>query len=175
MEKEIWKPIKDFEDCYEVSNLGRVRGLTRYVAHSRGGTQILHGRILRPRIGKTNKYNLVTLNKKGKGKSISIHILVAAHFIGKRPKGLVIDHKDHDVNNNKADNLRYCTQRENLYDRSIISKTGYVGVHMNPPNYVKRYRARIRIGKKLIELGSYSTAKEAGQAYINAKNKLEKK
>ena len=27
MEEEIWKPIKDFEGYYEVSNIGRVRSL----------------------------------------------------------------------------------------------------------------------------------------------------
>ena len=27
MEEEIWKPIKDYEGLYEVSNLGRVKSL----------------------------------------------------------------------------------------------------------------------------------------------------
>ena len=28
---EIWKPIKNYENLYEVSNLGRIRSLDRYV------------------------------------------------------------------------------------------------------------------------------------------------
>lgn len=171
---EIWKPVKGYEDCYEVSNLGRVKSLTRYVAHSRGGEQILRGRILKPSLCKKGHYFSVALRKGGDSKTQYIHFLVAKHFIGKRPKGLVIDHKDNNSKNNKDKNLRYCTQRENLSSRSKISVTGYVGVSMNPPNYQNRYRARIRIDKKLKDLGSFFTAKEAGQAYINAKNKLEK-
>ena len=30
---EIWKPIKNYEGLYEVSNIGRVRSLTRYVTN----------------------------------------------------------------------------------------------------------------------------------------------
>ena len=29
MEEEIWKPIKDYEGLYEVSNMGRVRSLDK--------------------------------------------------------------------------------------------------------------------------------------------------
>ena len=29
--EEIWKPIKNYEGLYEVSNLGRIKGVTRYV------------------------------------------------------------------------------------------------------------------------------------------------
>lgn len=87
---------------------------------------------------------------------------------------MVIDHRNHNLADNRASNLRYCTQRENLNNRSLVSKAGYVGVHINPPNYKNRYRARIRVKGKMKELGSFFTAEEAGQAYINAKNKLEK-
>lgn len=31
MEKEIWKPVKGFENIYEVSNLGRVKSLARTI------------------------------------------------------------------------------------------------------------------------------------------------
>ena len=36
MEEEIWKPIKDFEGYYEVSNIGRVRSLDREIYNSLG-------------------------------------------------------------------------------------------------------------------------------------------
>lgn len=28
---EVWKPIKNYEDCYEVSNFGNVRSLNRKI------------------------------------------------------------------------------------------------------------------------------------------------
>jgi hypothetical protein len=170
---EIWKDVKGYEGSYQVSNKGNVKSLTRYVKHSRGGTQILKGRILKKRSGKNNKYLSVSLLKNGKNKTFYIHFLVAEAFIGERPENKVIDHIDNNIENNKVENLRYCTQRENIASRSKISSTGYVGVHFNPPNYKKRFRARIRVNNKMKELGSFDTAKEAGQAYINAKNKIE--
>lgn len=30
---EIWKPVRKFENLYEVSNIGRVRSLDRYVTN----------------------------------------------------------------------------------------------------------------------------------------------
>ena len=43
-----------------------------------------------------------------------IHKLVAEYFIGERPEGYEIDHIDGNYLNNRADNLRYVTRRENL-------------------------------------------------------------
>ena len=40
--------------------------------------------------------------------------MVAEYFIGPRPEGYVIDHIDGNYLNNKADNLRYVTQKENM-------------------------------------------------------------
>jgi len=171
---ETWEDIIGYEGSYQVSNKGRVKSLKRYVKHSKGGKQILNERILKGRSGNKNKYITVSLVKDAKGKSYSIHSLVSEAFMGyKKPKGFVVDHINKDLKNNNIENLRYCTQRENLNNRSLVSNTGYVGVSINPPNYKKRYRARIRINEKMKELGSFETAKQAGQAYIKEKNKIE--
>ena len=46
--KEIWKPIKGYEDCYEVSNLGNIRSLTRLVYYSNGHYQTKKGQNIKP-------------------------------------------------------------------------------------------------------------------------------
>jgi len=51
--------------------------------------------------------------KKKKAKNYSIHFIVARTFIGKRLKGLVIDHKDGNKFNNYFKNLEYITYSEN--------------------------------------------------------------
>ena len=59
------------------------------------------------------KYKSVSLQ----GKTYSIHSLVATHFIGPRPDGLVVCHNDGDCLNNHVSNLRYDTQANNNKDK----------------------------------------------------------
>lgn len=46
------------------------------------------------------------------------------------------------------------------------------GVSINPPNYKKRYRARIRIDGKNKDLGSFITEQKAKDAYLTALNNI---
>jgi hypothetical protein len=97
--KEIWKPVVGYEGFYEISNLGRVKSLSRFVNRSRGGKQLKKERILIPSIG---RYLKVSLSKRGIIKNERVHKLVATSFIGPRPNGMVIDH----INNIQHDTLR---------------------------------------------------------------------
>ena len=47
---EQWKPVRGYEGQYEVSNLGRVRGIDRVVRGRENSTRNIKGRILTPRI-----------------------------------------------------------------------------------------------------------------------------
>lgn len=46
--QEIWKDIKNHENRYQISSLGRVRSLTRYV-NNHTGKLLVKGRILKQR------------------------------------------------------------------------------------------------------------------------------
>ena len=48
-----------------------------------------------------------------KHQTIKVHKIVAHCFIGLRPDGLVIDHKDRNRGNNHEDNLHYVTVSDN--------------------------------------------------------------
>jgi hypothetical protein len=112
---EIWKDIPDYEGYYQVSNLGRVRSCDRVVSGSRKGTPCdvkRKGRTLKPNFKRG--YLGVSLFSDGCAKTYTVHRLVAQAFIGDRPLGFVINHKDGDRQNNAADNLEYCTQQENV-------------------------------------------------------------
>ena len=102
---EKWLPVAGYEGLYEVSNCGRVRSLGR-PRHP--------GKVLSP-FPKANNYLCVSLLKDKKREQAYIAHLVAAAFIGPRPGGLTIDHKDGDKKNNCAWNLRYITQWENSH------------------------------------------------------------
>ncbi len=94
--QEIWKPIKDYEGLYEVSNLGRVKGLKR-------------DHILKSHIQNTRgyKYYVVGLCKNGKLTCYLVHRLVAETFIP-NPRSLTkVKHLDENSLNNVFYNLQW--------------------------------------------------------------------
>jgi len=166
-----WKDIPGMEGCYMASDDGQIRSTDRMVNRSTGGQQVSKGRVLKQYRNKSG-YNTVALSINGSPKTQYVHRLIAITFLGKSDG--VVDHLNHNKSDNRLVNLRYCTQRENLMNISNKSKSGYTGVYINPPSYKRRYRARIKVNGKLVELGSYNTGFEAHRAYLKYKlsNKL---
>lgn len=111
-EIEIWKPVVGFEGSYEVSNLGRVRSVDRFITNSLGRTYFSKGVILKWVLDKGG-YPMVGLSLHNKYYSRKIHRLVAEAFI-ENPYNLPsINHKDEDKTNNKVENLEFCTVKYN--------------------------------------------------------------
>lgn len=103
MQEEIWVPVVGYEGCYEVSNLGRVRGLYNRV----------YGRILSPAC--SNKgYRYVCLYKNKKSKNIKVYRLVATAFLPNPLNLPEVDHIDGSRDNDIAINLRWVTHQENI-------------------------------------------------------------
>src|SRR5699024_1219013 len=110
---EIWKDIPDYEEYYQVSNMGRVRSKDRYIYLKQNGDNILKkGRIL-----KTNKvsfdYLQVSLYKDKKRRSFYVSNLVMLAFVGEKPKGYEVNHINENKDDNRLDNLEYLTSKEN--------------------------------------------------------------
>ena len=104
--KEIWKDIQDYEGLYKVSNLGRIKSLPR------NGT-INQDRILK-QTKDNNGYLIVGLHKNNTVKKTSVHRIVAKAFIKNVENYDVINHKDGNKQNNRVDNLEWCTQKYNV-------------------------------------------------------------
>lgn len=104
-----------YEDSYEVSDHGRVRGVERLVKSSRGYRKLPRA-LLFGFYNKKTKYHCVSLSRNGKRKVVAIHALVAAVFIGPRPDGLEVRHLDGYSLNNYRSNLEYGTPSQNRYD-----------------------------------------------------------
>ena len=121
---EIWIPAYNYQEKYEVSNLGKVRKSStkrELVGHiSKGG------------------YRRVSLSKNSKNINISIHRLVLQSFIGDKPN-LVVNHKNGIKTDNRLENLEWCTISENTqhsFDnkmqvnaKGIFSKTAKIWMH----------------------------------------------
>lgn len=89
--------------------------------------------------------------------------------IMKTPKGLVVDHINHDTLDNRKENLRNVTQRQNTMNSKPRknNKVGLKGVFIDRG----RFRAQITLSGKNVYLGWYKTKEEAAQARKKAENK----
>ena len=113
--KEIWRGIVteygDYRELYEVSNFGRVRSLDRMCWN--GNSWFLKkGRLLKL-LKDSNGYFYVNLSKDGVNKHASVHRLVALAFIPNLNNLPQVNHKDENKENNRIDNLEWCTHEYN--------------------------------------------------------------
>ena len=106
---EIWKPIPSLPE-YEASSLGRVRCVPFQMKMPNGGFTTRGGK---PTFGgwrkDSNRYCITF-----RGKNYKIARLVCEAFSGPCPEGYVCMHLDEDSRNNRANNLAWGTQKENL-------------------------------------------------------------
>lgn len=111
MNDEIWANIPGYEGYYMVSNLGRVKSLARKTNNQYCKTD----RILVPGwIRKKNSYKFVCLTKNGTCKKALVHRLVAEAFIPNPDNLPQVNHKDCNPENNRADNLEWCSSKYNV-------------------------------------------------------------
>ena len=98
---EEWKDIEGYEGLYQVSNLGNVRSLW-----------FEKERLLK--LYKDMKgYYRITLCKNGRQQNRSVHRLVAEAFIPNIDNKPSIDHINTIKNDNRVENLRWVTNKEN--------------------------------------------------------------
>lgn len=107
MEKEVWKPVKEYEGLYEVSSFGRIKSFYGYYS---GG----YGRILKPILNKKDPdYYRIGLNKNGIATKLLVHRIVACNFI-ENPLNLpCVNHKNFNRLDNSVKNLEWVTYQEN--------------------------------------------------------------
>ncbi len=116
METEVWKAVVGYDGFYEVSNIGRVRGLDR-ITKGRGDSERLKkGAYLS--LNKRGGYTLAPLWRDGKCTIVGVHRLVAIAFIGNPNNKPQVNHLNSIRNDNRTANLEWCTCSENLIHAS---------------------------------------------------------
>lgn len=108
---EIWKDIKGYEDCYEVSNFGQVRSKD-HVVPSKGGTRLVKGKLKKLFVNK-NGYLITTLSRENKLATFTVHQLVASTFLFGFTKGTDLNHRDGVKTNNFVANLEISNASHN--------------------------------------------------------------
>ncbi len=114
---EEWRPVIGFELFYSVSSIGRIR---RDSGPNASAKNAIKGRILNPEI--ISGYERFALCAKPRREKVLGHIIVAAAFIGDRPNGKEINHKNGNRRDNRVENLEYVTKSENIIHRRDVLK-----------------------------------------------------
>lgn len=118
---EIWKPVKDYEDSYSVSNKGRVRSLERVVVRSNGVPMTLPEVTLKQHKSRKGYFS-APLWGDGRKRSRTVHQLVAEAFVPNPLGKPWVLHRDDNKDDNSAENLYWGTPSENNYDRVLNGK-----------------------------------------------------
>ena len=164
---EIWKSIDGYEGYYEVSNIGRVRSLDRYVTTSNGRIHHRKGKIKVQTLN-DDGYCTVKLSKYGKDIRIGVHILVGKAFVPGYFDGAEINHIDCVRTNNNSDNLEWVTHSENII--YSIEMGNHVSVSANyngenNPNYGNhKLKDRYSQDKELSKIKQGRKGKNNGKA-----------
>lgn len=169
MSKEIWKDVSGYEGIYQVSDLGNVKSLERYVNSKCGSIRIVRERILKPGVDSRGYLNVV-LSKNGKAKTRTVHQLECESFKGFKQNGfvMVINHKNFIRTDNRLKNLEIVTMRENTNQKHLKSSSKYTGVSWH--KRAKKWTSQIWNNDKLKHLGYFTDEHEASLAYQKALN-----
>lgn len=169
---EIYKDIKGFENYYQVSNLGNVRSLDRYI--SNGKSMFLKKGQNISKCVNNYGYLRVGLQKNGIQKHYTVHVLVASVFLRYIINGkndIVVDHINNDKKDNRVVNLQLLTNRENL-SKTKRGSSKYTGVHLHKSS--KKWHSNIYVDGNRIYLGSFNTEIEAYNKYLDELKKINK-
>ena len=112
IKNEIWKDIEGYEGKYQVSNLGRVKSLSRLKYMGSSGYRLMPERILKEADKKG--YKTVVLCNENGHRNICVHKLVALSFIPNPFNLPQVNHIDENKSNNAVSNLEWVTAKENI-------------------------------------------------------------
>lgn len=176
LQREIFMDVPGYEGMYQVSNIGRVKSLSRKVSNGTGEF-ISQEKILKSFLSgaKGEEYITVALSKDSLKKPFKMHVLQMKTFKPEDyqkcvdfPKMYVVDHKDNVRHNNNIENLQVITFRENASKDRKQGTSLYTGVYWYPSR--NKWRAKIYINGKFVHLGYFKEEIDAHNAYQKALN-----
>jgi hypothetical protein len=112
-----------------------------------------------------SKYKWFTHGNRYAATYINNKLFLMHRLLLKATKGMIVDHINSDGFDNRKNNLRICTQSQNLANRNKQNNntSGYKGVYWQKS--VKKWSAHIMVNQKYINLGTYVNILDAVKAY----------
>jgi hypothetical protein len=146
---EEYKIIEGFEN-YSISNFGNVK-INKT------------GKIIKPILNQCG-YCRIYLYKNGKRKTFSVHRLVALTFVPNPENKPSIDHINNDRTNNNVNNLRWCTNQQNQFNKGIAKNntSGVKGVYFKKE--IGKWCAQLKNNGKNFHLGYFDNIEDAKKA-----------
>ena len=139
LEGEIWKDLPEYEGLYQASNKGRIKR---------------NNHLIKLIIQKTGYLN-VSLCKNGISKTCRVHKLIAKIFIPNPNNYQSINHKNGNKQDNRVENLEWCTQSYNNWHATFILDKGHNKLSMEDANTIR----------KDVLNGKYKNTKEISEKY----------
>lgn len=158
---EEWKEIAGYEGDYLISSYGRIKSI-KGANSKRVFSQFGAERIMTP-INNGRGYLYITLSRNNSRKNHYLHRLVADAFVHK-PDGMnYVNHIDYDKTNNHADNLEWCTQKENIMHSlpNMIHKP-HKGIANNTSGerYIRKRRGSYEVAIRYLRINKSFTSLE---------------
>ena len=110
----MWKDIPGWSGLYQAHPDGFIRSVRRKII-VKGSFKNIGGDVLTPTVNDRG-YHVVTLSRRGRSITKSVHTLMALTFHGVKPAGMQVLHGNDVKTDNRAINLRYGTKRMNYED-----------------------------------------------------------
>lgn len=170
---EEWRDIPGYEGYYQVSNLGRVKGLKRTV-NTWNAYKTISEHILKS-CKTTNGYLGITLRKDGKAKRTFVHRLVGLAFIPNLENKPQIDHINGNKEDNRPSNLRWVTAKENCNNPLRVEKFLGENNHFYGKKHTDETRLKMRKNSAHLSGGRNPAArkilnKDTGEVFETVKD-----
>lgn len=149
LKNEEWRDIKGFETLYQISNYGRLKSIGKNNKSKNNNKTII-----RKTFPNHKGYlSCIIYNNIGKY-SVRIHRLVAENFIDNPLSKKQVNHIDGNKQNNRIDNLEWCTNSENQIHayRNGLEKPRFqkkVNQYDLDGNYIQTFEYIIEVTRKI--------------------------
>lgn len=144
LDGEIWLPIVGYEGKYEVSNLGRVKSVARYMGRN---YKYWRDATILKQVPDMRGYMKVCLKNFDKIKVCNVGRLVGIHFIPNPNNKRTINHKKGIKTDNRATELEWATDSEQLVHsyKVLNRKSSWEGKKRGEMGH--RQKEKIRLAK----------------------------